>query len=293
MRRFPGLTALLLLGLLSCTSCSRHAPSPPAAAPAPPSAPAPDPTAAAPATPPAPARSAQSETEQAIAAQESGDAAVSEKPESSDVSLERMATLPPDAQLPGGRWKPGVNYDPVVPEQPTSVEPDKVEVIEFMWLGCPHCYALEPTLLAWLKSKPAYIVFVRVPVAWDAAHRAHAQLFYTLTTLGRPELIEKAFDTIQLQHNPLIGASDAESLRIGQAWAVQQGIAAADFAAAWNSAAVSAQLQRAEDLVLRYRIQSVPAVVINGKYKTDVARAGNAANLIQLIDDLAAAEHRH
>jgi protein dithiol oxidoreductase (disulfide-forming) len=291
MRRLPGLTALLLLGLLSCTSCSRHATPPTAVAPGPASTSAAAPTAAAPATAPGAAATPQSETEQALGAQESGD--VNEKPESSDVSLERMATLPADAQLPGGRWKPGVNYDPVVPEQPTSVEPDKVEVIEFMWLGCPHCYALEPTILTWLKSKPAYIVFVRVPVAWDAPHRAHAQLFYTLMALGRPELVEKAFDTIQLQRNPLIGASDAESLRIAQAWAVQQGVSAADFAAAWNSAAVSAQLERAEDLVLRYRVQSVPAVVINGKYRTDVSKAGNAANLIQLIDDLAASEHRH
>jgi thiol:disulfide interchange protein DsbA len=289
MRRLPGLTALLVLGLLSCTSCSRHAAPTTPAAPAPASAPGP---AAAPSTPPPAAATAQSETEQAISAQESGDGAVNEKPESSDLSLERMATLPADAQLPGGRWKPGVNYDPVVPEQPTSVEPGKVEVIEFMWLGCPHCYALEPSILAWLKGKPAYIVFARVPVVWDLPHRAHARLFYTLTALG-PELVEKAFDTIQLQRNPLIGASDAESLRIGQAWAVQQGVSAADFAGAWNSEAVNAQLQRAEDLVLRYRVQTVPSVVINGKYKTDAIKAGSAANLIQLIDDLAASEHRH
>jgi thiol:disulfide interchange protein DsbA len=290
MKRLPALTALLLLGLLLCASCSRDATPPAAAAPAPVTAPAP--TAGAPVTPP-PATSRQSETEQALGAQESGDGAVNEKPESSDVSLERLATLPADAQLPGGRWKPGVNYDPVVPEQPTSVAPDKVEVIEFMWLGCPHCYALEPTLRAWLKAKPAYIVFERVPVVWDPPHRAHARLLYTLTALGRPELVEKAFDTIQLQRNPLIGASDAESLRIAQGWAVQQGVSAADFADAWNSAAVGAQLARAEDLILRYRVQFVPAVVINGKYKTDVAKAGGAANLIQLIDDLAAAEHRH
>jgi protein dithiol oxidoreductase (disulfide-forming) len=293
MRRLLGLTALLVLGLSSCTSCSRHAAPPTPTAPAPASAPAPGPAAAAPSTPPSTAPTPQSETEQAISAQESGDGAVNEKPESSDLSLERMATLPADAQLPGGRWKPGVNYDPVVPEQPTSVEPGKVEVIEFMWLGCPHCYALEPTILTWLKDKPAYIVFVRVPVVWDLPHHAHARLFYTLTTLGRPELVEKAFDTIQLQRNPLIGASEEESLRIGQAWAVQQGVSAADFAGAWNSETVHAQLLRAEDLVLRYRVQTVPSVVINGKYKTDAIKAGSAANLIQLIDDLSASEHRH
>jgi protein dithiol oxidoreductase (disulfide-forming) len=290
MRRLLGLAALLVLGLWSC-SCA-HKETPPAAASAA-SAPA---SATPPATPPPPAAAApaaQSAIEQAAEAQESPDGAADEKPESSDASLERMATLPADAQLPTGRWKPGVNYDPVVPEQPTSVAPGMVEVIEFIWLGCPHCYALEPTMRAWQKTKPAYIQFVLVPVVWDAAHRAHAKLLYTLLALGRTDLIDKAFDTIQQQRNPLIGGSDADTLRIEQAWAAQQGVSAGDFANAYNSLLVSTNLQRAEDLMLRYRVQFVPQVVVNGKYVTDVAKAGSAANLVQLINDLAASEHRH
>jgi protein dithiol oxidoreductase (disulfide-forming) len=274
----------------SLAACSRQPAPPPATtatAEAPPAAglPVPAPTAAVP---------APSETEQARGAQESADGgAASEKPESSDASLERMAALPPDAQLPGGRWKPGVNYDPVVPGQPTSVAPGKVEVIEVMWLGCPHCYALEPYMRAWLKTKPAYIEFTRVPVMWGAAHHSHARLFYTLKALGRPDLIEKAFDTIQQQHNPLIASSDAESLQVEQAWAAQNGVSAADFANAYNSFSVNSDLARAEELTQRYRVQSVPLVIINGKYTTEVSKAGSAANLIQLIDDLAASEHRH
>ena len=285
-------TALLALVL---AACSRHEAPPSSAAPA-----AEAPAAAnAPAAAPAPASvtgaagSAQNEIEQARGAQESADGGVNEKPESSDASLERMAALPPDAQLPSGRWKPGVNYDPLVPGQPTRVEPGKVEVLEIMWLGCPHCYALEPHLRAWLKTKPAYIQFSRVPVIWGPAHRAHAKLFYTLTELGRPDLIDRAFDTIQQQRNPLIGGTDAESLQIGEAWAAQNGVSAADFANAYNSLAVNADLGRAEELTQRYRVQTVPLVVVNGKYTTDVGKAGSPANLFQLIDDLAAAEHRH
>jgi protein dithiol oxidoreductase (disulfide-forming) len=287
MRRLLGLAALLVLGLSSC-SCA-HKETPPAAASAP-SAPA---SSTPPAAPPPPAAvSTQNEVEQATGGQESADGSANEKPESGDVSLERMAALPADAQLPAGRWKPGVNYDPVVPQQPTSVGTGMVEVIEFIWLGCPHCYVLEPTMRAWQKTKPAYIQFVLVPVVWDAVHRAHAKLLYTLLALQRADLIDKAFDTIQLQHNPLIGSSDQDSLRIEQAWAAQQGVSASDFANAYNSLLVSSNLQRAEDLILRYRVQTVPQVIINGKYMTDVAKAGSPANLVQLIDDLAASEHR-
>ncbi len=95
-----------------------------------------------------------------------------------------------------------MNYDPLVPAQPTNVSAGKVEVVEVFWLGCPHCYALEPFIQSWVKSKPAYIEFVRVPVMWGPVHRAHARFFYTLQALNRTDLFEKAFDTIQQQHNP-------------------------------------------------------------------------------------------
>jgi thiol:disulfide interchange protein DsbA len=287
MNRLLALTVLLALGAAACTR--QEAPPPPAAATAPA---APASPAAAPAPAPTAAAPAPSEIEQATGAQESN-GAPTEKPESSDASLERMATLPPDAQLPTGRWKPGVNYEPLVPGQPTSVEPGKVEVIEVMWLGCAHCYALEPYFRAWLKTKPAYIEFVRVPVIWGPPHRGHAKLFYTLKALGRPDLIEKAFDTIQQQHNPLIGSSDAESLKMEQAWAAQNGVGAADFANAYNSFSVNSDLARAQELTQRYRVQDVPLVIVNGKYVTDVRKAGGESKLFQLVDDLAAAEHRH
>ncbi|HEX4619761.1 MAG TPA: thiol:disulfide interchange protein DsbA/DsbL [Steroidobacteraceae bacterium] len=290
MKRLVALTALLALALAAC-SRQEAPPAPAAPAGAAPAAAAnPPATASAPAPTAAPS---QSEIEQARGAQESADGDANEKTESSDASLERMATLPPDAQLPAGRWKPGVNYDPLVPAQPTSVAPGKVEVMEVLWLGCAHCYALEPYIRAWLKTKPAYVEFVRAPVMWGPPQRAHAKLFYALKALGRPDLIDKAFDTIQQQHNSLIGGSDAESLQMEQAWAAQNGVNPTEFANAFNSFSVNSDLARAEELSARFRVTSVPLVIINGKYTTDMSKAGSAANLIQLINDLAAYEHRH
>jgi protein dithiol oxidoreductase (disulfide-forming) len=246
------------------------------------------------------APTAQSENEQAAAAQETaGDAGDDDRapPDKSDVSLEHLAALPADAQLPGGgRWKPGVNYDPIVPAQPTNVSPGKIEVVEVFWLGCPHCYALEPFVAAWLKNKPSYIDFVRVPVMWGPVHRAHARLFYTLQALNRSDLFEKAFDTIQQKHEPLVSTTgnDEETLKLQEGFAKDNGISAEDYAKAYNSFSVNSNLQRAEQLTQRYQVQGVPLVVVNGKYSTDVAKAGGPQQLISEIDDLAAAEHgRH
>ena len=40
---------------------------------------------------------------------------------------------------------------------------DKIEVREFFWYGCPHCYSLEPYLERWLKTKPDEVAYVRTP----------------------------------------------------------------------------------------------------------------------------------
>ena len=233
----------------------------------------------------------QSETEQATAAQETGgeDAEVTR----GDTSLERLAALPAEQQLPGGKWKAGVNYDPLVPSQPTSVGPGKVEVVEVFWLGCPHCYALEPFVVNWVKTKPDYIEFVRVPVMWGPVHRAHAHLYYTLLALNHADLFGKAFNTIQEQHQMLVANSEDETLKLQVGFATANGITADAYTKAYNSFTVSSNLARAEQLTQRYHVEGVPLIVVNGKYTTDVSKAGTPQTLFQIVDDLAASEHKH
>lgn len=280
------LRPLFIAVVLAVGGCSQQPPTPPSAAstPAPPAAP---PTPA----PPTAANQIETETEQARASQETG--ADNDHPAGSDASLERMATLPPAAQLPDGRWKAGTNYQPLVPAQSTNVSAGKVEVMEVFWLGCPHCYALEPHLLAWLKTKPAYVEFVRVPVIWDRVKQAHAKLYYTLEALGRDDLFEKAFATVQQPGTPLVGGSDDQTLSLQQAFAVQNGVSADDFGKSYNSFSVNSNMARAAEITQRYHVEQVPLVVINGKYTTSLAQAGGEQQLVALINDLAAAEHSH
>jgi thiol:disulfide interchange protein DsbA len=284
---------LALAALLTLCACARQEPTPPPAA----AAPAPAVNTQSPTPPqtgalPAPATSAQNETQQATASQESVDTE-GERPARSDTTLEQIAELPAGAKLPDGKWQPGVNYEPLVPAQPTSVAPGKVEVIEVFWLACPHCYALEPFIKNWLKTKPAYVEFVRVPVMWGPVHRANARLYYTFEALGRDDLVTKAMDTISTQRTPLAGNSEEESLRVEQNFATRNGVSADDFGKAYNSFTVNSNLQRAEQLTQRYHVEGVPLVVVNGKYTTDVMKAGSEAKLIELVNDLATAEHRH
>jgi protein dithiol oxidoreductase (disulfide-forming) len=288
------LLALLALLATSVAACGRES-APAAGAP-----PTPQAAAAAPAPALAPAQASTPAEAASTPAPAASMPDADDAPEGT-TSLELLAQLPPQHQLPDGRWKAGVNYTPVVPAQPTSVAPGKVEVLEVFWYACPHCYALEPYLQKWLKAKPAYVQFVRVPVMWGPVHRDHAKLYYTLQALGRSDLDAKVFDTIHNQQNLLVGNTPEETFAKQLQFAKDQGIDADAFRKAWNSFAVSTALQHADEITQRYDVETVPLIIVNGKYTTDVARAGaGAANLeaahedlIALIDDLTASEHRH
>jgi thiol:disulfide interchange protein DsbA len=289
MIRTLTLSAALLLGLCACGS--RQAQTSQSPAPAAPSASA---SAAAPA-----AAGSTADTPSGASDNTGQTAAATPADAGSAPALAQLAALPANTALPqSSQWRPGVNYTVLAPAQPTSAPPGKVEVLEVMWLGCPHCFALEPYIDQWLKSKPDYIDFVRVPVMWDPLHRAHARLFYTLEALGRSDLIDKAFASMhQLEDETgseavLYSTNKGQTLRLQQAWAEQHGITAAAFAQAYNSFDVATELQHAQEVTDAYMVQGVPFIAVDGRYATDVGKAGGENQLISLINFLAGWVHR-
>ncbi len=209
------------------------------------------------------------------------------------------ASQGPLALPESSQWKAGTSYTVISPAQPTNAPPGKVQVMEVFWLACPHCHALEPYILAWRKSKPDYVQFVRVPVMWGPVQQAHARLYYTLEALDRGDLVEKAFDTIHSletqtgSESILVGSSPADTMKIQEAFATRNGVSAAAFENAYNSFDVNTQLQQAEQITQTYEIQSVPTIIVDGRYRTNVARAGGENQLISLIDFLAKWDHDH
>jgi thiol:disulfide interchange protein DsbA len=277
------LTCLAVFSLLAaCGSKTATAPAPGAAAPSAAETSAPAPVAAA----------AASGSSTQPSAGESTDVGSGET-DRTVTGLERIAALPASGNLPAGRWIAGQHYRPLSPAQPTSVSPGKVEVVEVFWYGCSHCSAFEPYLEEWEKTKPAYVELVRLPVTWSPTHSAHARLYYTLQALGKvAQLHAQVFNQIHKKNDSLLGANDAETLKVQLAFAKAHGISEQDFTSAYNSFTVQNKLQQAQDLTSRYKVDGVPTVVINGKYVSDVGMAGNQANLISLINDLVAAEKR-
>jgi thiol:disulfide interchange protein DsbA len=194
-------------------------------------------------------------------------------------------------------WQEGVNYTRIVPAQPTAVAPGQVEVLEFFWYACPHCYDIDPLVESWRKTKPAYVSFSRVPVTWSEGHRALARLFYTVKSLGKlDQLHSEIFKEIQVNGDPLVArdpSDEAATERIQATFAAKQGIPEATFRNEYEHGfSMTNDLRNADELVQRYRIDAVPRFVINGKYIADVASAGGPEKIIALVGDLAAQEHK-
>ncbi len=196
-----------------------------------------------------------------------------------------------DAEEREWEFKEGTHFTRMVPSQPTWGGADKIEVAEFFWYGCPHCYDFEPYLGRWKAQKDPNVRFVKVPAMWNAMVELHARMFYVEEILGRNGKIadpdafrQMVFAEYHRRGNRLtnIDAIFALFERVG--------VSREDFDSTWKSFEVDQNLRKARDLARRYSIASVPTIVVNGKYRTGGQEAGSYANLIKIIDELTARE---
>jgi thiol:disulfide interchange protein DsbA len=285
--------AALVSTLVLLAACGKQEPTPSASAPA--AAPAAEQAAD---TAPATEGGAAAPTDQAVADQAATAApaeTVSEMDDAPAPTEQPSSTTQPQLKLGGSaggpptssKFKEGANFTKIVPAQPTNAAPGKVEVTEVFWYGCGHCFALDPAIESWRgKGKAPYVEFARVPAMWNEGTRLHARIFYTAEVLGKlEELHSLIFREIHVNNNQLNNVD-----KIG-AFFQQHGVSKEKFTETFSSFAVESKLQRADFLNKRYRVESVPTVIVNGKYSTDVAKAGGESQLFGLIDELAAHEH--
>lgn len=178
-----------------------------------------------------------------------------------------------------------LGYELVEPAQNTRVQPGQVEVLEFFWYGCPHCFRLEPSMHEWLKTKPENVVFKRVAPPLNRSWENHSRAFYAAEAMGVTDKL----------HEPLFNALHKEKRRIFDKddladFAAQQGIDRDKFRKTMDSFAVEGQLRRANQLARAYKLSGVPAVAVNGKYKTSGQLAGSYPRMVQVVDALAREE---
>ncbi len=173
-----------------------------------------------------------------------------------------------------------LGYEAVTPAQPTA-NPAKIEVIEFFWYGCPHCYSFEPSLKDWLKNKPANVEFIRVPAVFSEQWGKHAKAYFTAEALGVVDAVHTdLFDAIQEKKQELETEDQLAKFFIAH------GVKEADFRETFNSFMIDSKMRQAPAIAAKYGITGVPAIIVNGKYKTNGTLAGSQEKMIDVMNTL-------
>jgi thiol:disulfide interchange protein DsbA len=163
-----------------------------------------------------------------------------------------------------------IEIKPPVPVEGT----DKIQVLEFFWYGCIHCYNLEPSLESWVKTLPPDVEFRRVPAVFNERWGLDASIYYAMEALG---LVDKL-------HRPLFEAIHKNRLRTDNQqefseWLTRQGVDAKKFVETVQSFGVRSKTRRAVQLTVAYKVDGTPAMAVHGRYTIPAQ-----ANLFQVVE---------
>jgi thiol:disulfide interchange protein DsbA len=159
--------------------------------------------------------------------------------------------------------KLGAEYVQLATPQPVQAVGKKVEVVEFFMYHCPHCFVLEPYLAEWVKKQGDKILFRRVHMPYSGPNDPEAHLYLTLEAMGKlEEMHGKVFNAVHVEHVRL----NKDDAIID--WAAKNGVDKAKFVDAWNSFGVLTKLKRLPATMAAYKIDSVPTLIVDGRYMT-------------------------
>ena len=196
----------------------------------------------------------------------------------SALAVAAIATLP--LSVSSQEYVAGEHYDLISPAIRTS-SPGKIEVVEFFWYGCGHCYTFEPLISAWKKDLPEDVAFRPSPAVWNKPMELHAKAFFAAEALG-------VTDTM---HLPIFQAMNVDRKRLSSEGEIAEvfmanGVSEDDFAKAFNSFGVGSQVNQASSNARAARITGTPEMMVNGKYRISTGKAGSQANMIKIAEYL-------
>ena len=200
------------------------------------------------------------------------------------LSLLVFAPLMATTQAVGETYVEGEDYDLITPPVRTA-NPDKIEVAEFFWYGCGHCYTFEPMIGAWKKTLPEDVEFRGSPAMWNTLMELHARAFYTAEVLGVLDQMNLAlFQAMNVDGKRLSSEAEIQDLFVAN------GVTAEDFAKAFKSFGVNSQVNQASARARAAQITGTPAMMVNGKYHVSSRKAGSQAEMLKIADYLIAQE---
>ena len=158
---------------------------------------------------------------------------------------------------------------------------NRIEVIDFFWYGCPHCYAFQPALEEWIRRMPPDVALRRIPAILRDNWSPHARIYYTLESLGELGRLHQ-----EVYHGYHVQELHMSKPDVMVQWAVRHGIDRQKWIDAYNSAEVTQKVEAAKTLTMDYNVQGTPSLVVDGRYLTSPAMARSEQRMIPILDDL-------
>lgn len=170
----------------------------------------------------------------------------------------------------------GRDYKVLNPAQPTSGS--KVEVLEFFFYGCSHCYHLHGPLSKWEKTMPKDVDLQPVPVIFRDSWEPMARAFYALESIGQREKL----------HNDLFEAWNVYNTDLSDAgkitdFVAKRGVDKSKFSAAYNSFSLQSKVARSNQMVQAFGIRGTPTIAVDGKY---IITGLEPADTIRVLDEV-------
>ena len=180
----------------------------------------------------------------------------------------------------------GKDYNLLNPPQPTSAK--KIEVLEFFFYGCSHCFHLHPLLSAWEKTMPKDVELTFVPTIFRDSWEPMANTYYALESMGQQQQL----------HDPLFRAWNEENLALIDAdkiadFVAKHGVDRAKFIAAYNSFSVQSKVTRSKQMIRTYNISGTPTLIVDGKYVIEGLQPADTIRALKEVIVLARKAHRN
>lgn len=192
--------------------------------------------------------------------------------------------LPFLAYAEDAKYKEGQHYT-IIGGAPKPGKTGKIEVTEFFWYGCGHCYNFEPLIQKWKSGIASDVTFTATPAVWRDAMVPHAKMYYTARSLN---LLDKLHPVFFNYLNRAPGGAARALQTSGQiANLVKQHDVDADaFVATMESFAVNSQLQQGLARQKAASITGTPEMVVEGYYLVSSSNAGSHQAMLDVVDFL-------
>ena len=196
------------------------------------------------------------------------------------LSLAVLLASPGFAANEAKTYTEGEHYDLITPSIRTT-NPEKIEVVEFFWYGCGHCYTFEAVVSQWEKNLPDDVEFKGSPAVWAPQMELHSKMFYAAEVLGVSDTMHLVlFQAMNVDRKRLASEDEIADLFVAN------GVSKEDFDKAFNSFGVSSMVRQATARARAAKISGTPEMMVNGKYRISTRKGFSQAEMLKVVEFL-------